>query len=563
MSDFATCLITDSTIADIDDKQMFAVQTGASSLTQQQFQATSASASSLVFSVQIPSESIVVDRKVLIQSNLAFTLTCKNVPVGEQCFNLGQTDSLGPFPLNSLFNTVQCSINNCSVSVNLNDIFSTLLRLNNNRELYAYNSMTASMPDAQYLHYSDGTLTNNNPLGSYKDMSYDLDLAPRGSHPVSAVISQYDATGVYISNSPICATTGNYFKVEITTITCEPLVGLSPFIFGDPTYNKGGMLGVNTISMVMNIDSTAKRLFRTASPYDVSIQLGTSSNSNPFSDTRLLFSFLSLQPTQLVKSRCVLPFFDYPRYISSANNALIGAGETKQITSNNIQLSMLPDYFYITIRKPINTMTIKDSDSFFPISRISVNLNNANGLISGATQYDLWRYSVENGSQQSWSEFSGKVMTADNVSGVGKEIKTTGSILILSPSQQLSLPSFLSSGSIGNFNFQFDITITNPYDVDMQPEVCVICANAGIMTLQAGTALTQTGLLTKQMVLDAQQKSSVDTLSSSQYQRMVGGKSLQSGSSAVKKMIMENPRKAGGAMSAAGHADKLSKYYQE
>ena len=172
------------------------------------------------------------------------------------------------------------------------------------------------------------------------------------------------------------------------------MIGLSPFIFGDPTYNKGGMLGVNTISMVMNIDSTAKRLFRTASPYDVSIQLGTSSNSNPFSDTRLLFSFLSLQPTQLVKSRCVLPFFDYPRYISSANNALIAAGETKQITSNNIQLSMIPDYFYITIRKPINTMTMKDSDSFFPISRISVNLNNANGLLSGATTYDLWRFSV-------------------------------------------------------------------------------------------------------------------------------------------------------------------------
>ena len=52
-------------------------------------------------------------------------------------------------------------------------------------------------------------------------------------------------------------------------------------------------------------------------------------------------------------------------------------------------------------------------------------------------------------------------------------------------------------------------------------------------------------------------------LSSSQYQRMVGGKSLQSGSSAVKKMVMENSRKVGGAMSAGGHTDKLSKYYQE
>ena len=396
MSDFATCLITDSTIADIDDKQMIAVHTGASSLTQQQFQATSASASSLVFSVTIPSESIVVDRKVLIQSNLTFTLTYRNVPAGKQAFNYGMTDALGPFPLNSLFNTVQCSINNCSISVNLNDIFSTMLRLNNNRELYAYNSMTASMPDAQYLNYIDGNQCNNNPLAGYKNMSYDIDLAPRGTHPISAVVKQYDATGVFVSNSPVCVTTGNYFEVEIQTVTCEPLIGLSPFIFGDPTYNKGGMLGVNSISMVMNIDANAKRLFRTASPYDVSIKLGTSANSNPFADTKLLFSFLSLQPTQLVKSRCVLPFMDYPRYISSANNALIGAKQTTQITSNNIQLSMIPDVFIIIVRKPINTMTIKDSDSFFPISRISCNLNNANGLLSGATTYDLWRYSVEN-----------------------------------------------------------------------------------------------------------------------------------------------------------------------
>ena len=73
-----------------------------------------------------------------------------------------------------------------------------------------------------------------------------------------------------------------------------------------------------------------------------------------------------------------------------------------------------------------------------------------------------------------------------------------------------------------------------------------------LLLTNAGNALTQTCLLTTQMVLDAQQKSSVDTLSSSQYQRMVGGKSLQSGSSAVKKMVIEHPHKAGGAMSAGG-----------
>lgn len=54
MSDFKTVLCEDSRIADITSEEVYGVQSSASQSTYQQFQAVSASNSSIVFNVQIP-----------------------------------------------------------------------------------------------------------------------------------------------------------------------------------------------------------------------------------------------------------------------------------------------------------------------------------------------------------------------------------------------------------------------------------------------------------------------------------------------------------------------------
>jgi hypothetical protein len=567
MADFKTCLITDSTIADLTDEQVFAVTTGASQNTYQQFQAISTSSSSIVWNIQIPSESIVIDRKALIQSDLTLTLKYSSVAVGSTAYNYGLTDAFAPFPLNSLFTTLSATINNANVSINLQDTLSAMLRLNSSRELNAYNSMCPCLPDQSYLNYSDGILTNNNPLASWNTQSFDNDLAPRGSFPVTSVLYQYDSVGTYVSNSPICATEGNYFLVQVTSSFTEPLF-LAPFIFGDPEFNASGMLGVNSLNVVANIDGAARRVFRTASNSTVEISLGTSSNSNPFNNTRMLLNFKSLQPTQIKSSKCVLPYYDYSRYLSSSNNTIMNAGTTATLTSNQFQLNQLPDYFLIMVRKPMSITTIKDTDSWFGINNISINMNNQSGLLSSASQHDLWRMSRSAGSQQSWPEFSGNTMFNNNETGVGTLVKTTGSLLALSPSLHLSLPPFLANGSLGQFSLQFNINVTNNYNESIQPEILLICCNAGVMTLQSGSAAIFTGLLTKSMVLDAQEKSPVEPISSVEYSRMVGGKSVQGPASAMKKIASRifgrhksGGASSGGAMSAGGQEDKLSKFY--
>jgi len=524
-ADFKTVLVKDARLADITDQLSYAVVSGASSNTYQQFSAVSTSSSSMTFNVQIPSENIVVSREVLIQTDIAFTITISGVTVGQTAFNYGDTDAFQAFPLNSLFTTASSQINNTNVSVNLQDVLPSILRLNNNRELYRYNGMTPVLPDQAYKQFSVGVGGSNNPLGDWSDQSYDGDLYPRGAYPANLALVHAISGGGF-DTSPVSTNVLDTFTITGTVTVTEPLLGLSPFVYGDAAYNKQGMVGINAMSFVFNIDSSCKRFFSTSSTAtSYSVALGTAVQANPFTNTRLLLNFLSTQPTDLISARNIVPYMDLPRYLSlqSSTGPLVN-GASATLNSQNIQINQLPDYFIINVRKPMSTQNVKDSSTFLKINSISVNLNNTSGLLSSSTAQDLWRISVNNHSTQSWAEFSGGTNNANNATGIGTSVQTTGSLLVLSPAYDLSLPDFLSSGSIGQYNFQFSINVTNIEGETITPEICIICVNSGIFTTVAGSSNIYTGILTKQMVLDAKtNEESVDPVSSVQYQRLVGG----------------------------------------
>ncbi len=99
MSDFKTVLVRDSVIGDITSDLDFAVKSGASQTTYQRFPSTSASNSSLIFSVQVPSENVVIGRDVLLTSGISFTLNATGVPAGQFVLNYGADTALQAFPL--------------------------------------------------------------------------------------------------------------------------------------------------------------------------------------------------------------------------------------------------------------------------------------------------------------------------------------------------------------------------------------------------------------------------------------------------------------------------------
>jgi hypothetical protein len=562
MSDFRCVLIEDSRIADITSTEGFGVLSGASQSTFQQFQAVSASNSSIVFNIQVPSENIVIDRHLLLSSTLAFEIsaggTSYPVPVGSKVFQYGLTESLQAFPLNSLFTTTQATINNVSVSTNLQDVLPMLMRMNSSEMLQRYNTLTASLPDQTWGEYQYGVGSNSNPLASYNNMSYDTDFTPRGAFKLDFLQIDRYVSGVFADNSPISTNPlTNTWKIFIKVTLTEPFLALSPFINQQPNMS-AGIVGVNNMSMVLNVDSSCKRLFSTANTgvniggdgltgFISGIALGWADAPNGgtaqatgFTNTRLLFNFLSLQPEQYAKisTKNVVPYLDYPRYLTTFNNSVaIASKGTSTITSQSIQLNQVPDLILICARVPMSSQNWNYTSSFLGISKISVNFNNASGLLSTATQQDLYNISFANGSSQSFHEFRGEADVNNNNSGGVSVVPTTGALLVLSPVYNFSLPSYLSASSLGQYQFQFNIDVFNQYDFEVSPELCIVTMNSGIFATQQGTSQIFTGILTKEQVLRTKEQNPQSALTSVEYKRLVGGQLGNMGMGNVLSMI--------------------------
>lgn len=568
MNDFTPVLIKDARLADITDNLDYAVMSGASSNTYQPFNYITANSSSMTFNVQVPSENIVVNREVLINTTINVQLRVTNVPIGKSAWCYGSRESMAPFPLNQLFTTSSCQINNTSVSVNTQDVLAPLLAIGDMETAARYNGMTPSLPDAYYKFYNvacgdaGATLgfwqpTNNNPMGGFNYASYDNDLLPRGAYPpASATYERWKSGATGTTADLISTALTDVFFIRFSIEVTEPIIGLSPFIYGCPQFNKQGLVGVNAMSFVFNIDSTARRMYsraywQGAAPFvagvdDFKLSLGFSPVNDPdgnpvFTDTkepfpgaRLLVNFLSTQPSDLISAKNVVPFMDLPRYISSPGTDIPWPAPAKSdLISNNIQLNQLPDYFIIYCRDrvsqnfaPGSVGLYSKANSFLSIKSISVNLSNTSGLLSSATQQDLWRMSVNNGSNQSWLAFSGNTnVGAATTIGYADEpyTRTVGSVLILSPAMDLSLPDYITSGSIGQFNFQFNLGVQSFEEATATPEIVVICVNSGIFSTVAGSSSVYTGILSKQIVLDTKSSQRIDPVTSTQYIRSVGG----------------------------------------
>jgi hypothetical protein len=263
---------------------------------------------------------------------------------------------------------------------------------------------------------------------------------------------------------------------------------------------------------------------------------------------------------------------DFPRYLTSSANTptltQVGtAGATATLTSSNLQINQIPDLFIINVRIPMSQQRWVNPSSFLVINNISINLNNQSGLLSSASQYDLWRMSIRNGSTQSWTEFSGQALASATATGKGALVYTTGSLLVINPAYDLSLPDYISCGSLGNYNFQFQTSVTNQYGFSVQPEIIIVAVNSGIFVTQSGVSSVYTGILTKEMVLASKSGSQASAMTSAEVTRMVGGKMLNGALTAIRGM-RRHSRAVGGvpsggmAMSAGeSSGGRLKKHY--
>jgi hypothetical protein len=585
-SNFHSVLVEDNIISQITDEITFAVQSSGQE-NYQSYASTSVSTSNITFNCQIGSQEIVLDRNMLLSSNVNFTINANldGVVNDTKFFDYGNTEAFGSYCLNSLITTISGTINNVSVNSQTQDTLATLLRLNDAGLISETNTSTSALPDFYYASYDDGVRENdatppihvsasNNPLGNVLQSSFDAVYFGRGTLPAKFAIKQF-AGGAEIpdSNTNKKLDTATRAVIECQVLLVEPLMTLSPFV-NNASGTSAGLYGINQISLNINVDANCRRFFRTSlvlgetapagSPqgyytpkYITSITLGTSgitsgygakgivANNAGFSNCQLLSRFLTLQPSQVLKlksSRNSVSYTETPRYLTLqgsqsqitsrfAPNADPHSPQTIQVITSNLQLSLIPDKIIVCARIPMSQQSYGNSDSFYTIQSATILFNSASGLLSSATLTDIYKLSRRNGSSQNYFEWNG--MASRNGEDGNEMVGTIGSILVIDPAKDLSLPEFLSNSSSGSFNLQIQLNIVCNYKYSVNNptypvEIMTTTVNSGIFTCQAGVCSSEVGVLNKEVVLNTKMNTAPESIMmQSEYERLIGGRRHQ------------------------------------
>jgi hypothetical protein len=499
-ADFHKILVKDD-VLNVTDDIGYAVLKGAQQITPTTFNASSISNQTHQFSVQIPSEQTLICREVLWRCTVQI-LVEGVVGAGQPaCLEWGKADSFASFPLQRLLTNLQCQINNNTVSQNYQDVLPVIIRQMDTRRLSRYGGSTPTKPDLFSVAVGRETVGTQviipnlmNPANAY-NLSTDPNYVGNGSFVLDSIVQT--AGTATVPNSAL-----------ITATFTEPIL-MSPWIWGQPESNNQGIYGIQNLNFTLQLKSSPSDALRLSSL--TLSQLTASFPANAFSNSQLLFKFYTPHPSSLMPSRNVVPYSEYLLFRTPATAPAFGASSV--VTSPSIQLNQVPSKLIIGVYNGWADSYVAKCDSYQTIDSITLQWNNGAGILSTATDYDLFKFSTESGSNQSWNEFVGLANACQNSLGfnayTNQNASTTGSLVYLTMAKHVQLvEDFYSCSSIGNFNLTVKVNYTNNvqggnYIPAVTPQLYVYVQNEGLFISEKGSSSTFTAVLNKNDVLDA------------------------------------------------------------
>lgn len=453
----------DYPLTKIANTRTWGVLKGCGENSYQRFPSTSFNNSQITITCNPPSNKTIVDRIVWIKNiyNLVFTGTS----VSGNLIQLGANDAPRAQPIASTTNTVQVSLNNDQFSTNLNQYWTGLTRYHNtlnNRDEFL--SMTPSFLDKsqQYSDLSGLNASARNPLGSYADSS-DGEVLRGGYSRI-----------VINSNTPTAA--------NITLTVTEPLY-LSPFIFTGKEL-ESGLVGVNNMSIVM----TNGDLSRVWSHSTLGNTISTLVVNLLSSEAQL--HYLTANVTDVLPLQQSWPYFEitsYPTTVVGNNpDGSLAPNAVVVQSMNSIQIKAIPEKIYVFARRSDSTQTILTTDTFAGITNVRLTYGNRTGLLSSASQEELYQFSLKNGLKMNFTEFS----------------KNIGSVICIKPGEDIGLDALSASGLLDNQTLTMDVTLQNLSAANIFLTLYIVVVNAGTVSMVNGSFMHQIGVFTSQDVLN-------------------------------------------------------------
>jgi hypothetical protein len=199
------------------------------------------------------------------------------------------------------------------------------------------------------------------------------------------------------------------------------------------------------------------------------------------------FQYISRNDLLPVPDSIQYPLFVINRFPSPDQSVVANPLITNTIQSNNIQLHAIPKKIYIFARQTNANLDYTQTDSYANITNVSINWNNNSGQLSQASEQELYLISVRNGLKMSFSQWH----------------TYCGSILCIDPSIDIALKSQEAPGSLLNFQFQLAVTLNNPGINTKVYTLYVVTVDEGVLSIMAGRAVQQIGVISSQDVMDS------------------------------------------------------------
>jgi hypothetical protein len=579
----------------VQTRPKYAVEKGALSLTNSPFSAISQTQSQHTYNIYVPSENVYVARDmdwastVFLGVNVILNDSAGGqFPAGQPLLDFGVDGSLAAFPLNSLCATMTSTVNDTTVTINSQDVLTEVMRLTD----YKPNRLQRTTPTMmdKYQQNADALNANNDPMAGYSTAGYDYETIPNGAwgnvvytdpqgNPLvgtqapAYTFNGYAVNtlnGVPVSTVQEDGTTVNgvatvFFKFRVT----EKLT-LSPFIFAEEYSCDTGLFGINNIQLVMNMrdpsralrlrdktvgtttklyysgqaQAVAGQLTLTPNTWSSAVFYNTNAGRGVFSDSLVNVQFLTPSLDIPLPPKSVVPYMEFPRYITQPQNVVMPSGSVQQLQSQTITLPQIPDLLIIYVKAvgdpsvtnsnktldptlpqfgagylPIATST----DATRPVNPLSINFDNFSGLLSSHTSEQLYHMSVKNGLEIDWNTWAGQARVPSSAASLGSTVPTVGGFLVLKPSQDLTLQSGQAPSLVGNFTLQFNLSVRNTYPFSVQPQIYVITANSGFFESIRGSSRIIKGVLSEQDIIAAP-LAPAGTRGS--LARMIGGKMM-------------------------------------
>jgi len=474
-------------VVDINENRVYCLLQGGAEVTWKPNVSTSFSQSSAQWSAPPPSPAIIIDRKVYMAVPVTINFAGNNPIVGPLLQS--GVDAFRAYPLQSIMNTLSVTINNTTVTQNISDTNPYLLRYHNPVcERNTEHSLSPSMMD-QSQNYVDLMGGVRNPLAGYADSASGADEC-RGAFPLVSLNNP---------SQPIGAQTAS-----LQAILTEPLM-ISPMCFENGM--EQGFVGVQTFTVNATWNSNLARIWshmvlpvgqNPVTNFTVTVTLG---------QPTLYFKYITPKQLMGIPRVCTYPYFVVDRYPTNVGS--VASGALSQVSSSNIQLNSIPRKLYIFARKQNNDLTFLDTDTFLGITQVSVNWNNRSGLLSAASQQDLYNISRKNGVNMSWQQWSGGPFPTMYASS--QLYGSIGSMLCLEFGTDIGLSDTECPGELGTFQLQVNVTLKNinPSQA-ITPTLYMVVVSEGIFTIEENRSIAQIGIMSKEDVLNAQQMRQVD-----------------------------------------------------